>query len=155
RGADLRAYVTSGLDGALARAAALALAAALPEPLPACGLATGALLADDLACGPEPKDGELDVSSAPGLGLAPDPCALQALATGETREVVRSGGCRSGSRRAPRSRPTPRRFAAARSTGPSPSSTVRRGAPPRRCARAASSPATGSPCCFRTARSSS
>jgi len=89
RAAGVRTYVTSGLDGALARAAALALAAALPDPLPACGLATGALLADDLARGLEPKDGALEVPASPGLGVAPDPSALAALACGTPREVAR------------------------------------------------------------------
>lgn len=61
--------VTSGLDGAIARAAALALAAALPGPLPACGLATGSLLAEDLARGPRPEAGLLAVPAAAGLGV--------------------------------------------------------------------------------------
>jgi o-succinylbenzoate synthase len=89
RAAGVRVYVTSGLDGALARAAALALAAALPDPLPACGLATGALLAEDLGRGPEPKDGALEIPACPGLGVAVDPAALAALARGAVREVAR------------------------------------------------------------------
>lgn len=87
RAAGVRAFVTSALDGAIARAAALALAATLPDPLPACGLATGELLADDLGPGPEPSHGVIHVPDGPGLGAAPEPGALAALATGPTREV--------------------------------------------------------------------
>lgn len=88
RAAGLRVLVTSALDGAIARAAALALAAALPDPLPACGLATGELLADDLGPGPEPKEGFLHLPEGPGLGAAPDPRALCDAATSPTREVT-------------------------------------------------------------------
>ena len=87
RAGGVGGFVTSGLDGAIARAAALALAAALPDPLPACGLATGALLAADLAPGGEPKDGELELSHSPGLGVVPDPHRLRELALGPTREL--------------------------------------------------------------------
>jgi o-succinylbenzoate synthase len=86
--AGMRVWVTTSLDGAIARAAALALAAALPEPLPACGLATGELLETDLGDGPEPKQGMLHVSETPGLGAAPSSGALRELATGPTLEVV-------------------------------------------------------------------
>lgn len=88
RAAGVRVWVTSALDGAIGRAAALALAAALPGPLPACGLATGAWLAADLGHGPEPKDGCLDLCEEPGLGAAPDRAALAALATGPAVELV-------------------------------------------------------------------
>ena len=88
RAAGVRVLVTTGLDGAIARAAALALAAALPDPLPACGLATGELLAGDLGPAPEPKDGFVQISESPGLGVAPAPGALAALATGPAREVT-------------------------------------------------------------------
>jgi len=79
--------VTSALDGAVARAAALHLAAALPDPLLACGLATGELLADDLAASLEVRDGDLAVPSGAGLGLDPDPAALARLRTGPEREI--------------------------------------------------------------------
>jgi len=71
--------VTSALDGAVGRTTALHVAAALPAPLPACGLATGALLADDHAALPEPKDGLLAAPDAPGLGFEPEPAALARL----------------------------------------------------------------------------
>jgi o-succinylbenzoate synthase len=85
--AGVRVWVTTSLDGAVARAAALALAAALPDPLPACGLATGELLAQDLGAGPEPKEGFLQISESPGLGAAPTRAALAELATGPTLEL--------------------------------------------------------------------
>lgn len=87
RAAGLGVLVTSGLDGAVARAAALALAAALPGPLPACGLATGSLLARDLAPGLEPHHGRIEVPSGPGLGLELDPAILGELAAGPRLEV--------------------------------------------------------------------
>lgn len=88
RAAGVRVFVTSGLDGAIARAAALALAASLPDPLPACGLATGELLAADFGPSPEPKQGFIDLAESPGLGVAPAPEALAELATAATREVT-------------------------------------------------------------------
>jgi len=87
RRTGIRLVVTSALDGAVARAAALHLAAALPEPGGACGLATGDLLADDLAATPEVRDGHLAVPSGSGLGLEPDPAALARLVTGPEREI--------------------------------------------------------------------
>ncbi len=77
--AGLALVVTSALDGAVGRAAALHFAAALPAPLRPAGLATGALLADDLAAAPEPARGRLEVPSGPGLGIEPDPRALARL----------------------------------------------------------------------------
>jgi len=70
RAAGLDAYVTTMLDGAVGRAGALHLAAAIHrEGGPAHGLATGALLAEDLADGPTPRRGRLVVPTAPGLGV--------------------------------------------------------------------------------------
>ena len=86
RAAGVRVLVTSCLDGAIARAAALALAAALPDPLPACGLATGEWHAEDLGPGPQPKEGALALSAEPGLGATPCDAALDVLATGGTLE---------------------------------------------------------------------
>lgn len=65
------AVVACLLDGAVARAGALHCAALLPEPRPACGLATGALLAQDVARGPEVRRGRLEVPRGPGLGIGP------------------------------------------------------------------------------------
>jgi o-succinylbenzoate synthase len=77
----VRVAVTSFLDSSIGIAAAAQLAASLPEPLPACGLATAPLLADDLA---EPwciERGrlQLPVRGAPGLGCEPAAAALERL----------------------------------------------------------------------------
>jgi L-alanine-DL-glutamate epimerase-like enolase superfamily enzyme len=68
--------VTTTLDGAVARTGALHAAAALQafagpaRPLPACGLATGPLLAADLVAEPpQPRRGRLIVPAGLGLGL--------------------------------------------------------------------------------------
>jgi len=91
RRAGIDAFVTTALDGAVARAAALQLAALLPPPVPACGLATGVLLADDLAAGTEPHAGCLALPGGPGLGIEPDPAALSRLASGPSLEFVEGG----------------------------------------------------------------
>jgi o-succinylbenzoate synthase len=68
----LQILVTSSLDGAIARAGAVHLAAALLAggPQPAAGLATGRLLADDLCADLlAPRRGSIHISDAPGLGL--------------------------------------------------------------------------------------
>jgi o-succinylbenzoate synthase len=90
RARGLRAFATTALDGVIARAAALALAAALPEPMPACGLATGAWLADDFGRGPAPVEGWLELSPAPGLGVQIEPAALRRLALGSPYEITHS-----------------------------------------------------------------
>jgi L-alanine-DL-glutamate epimerase-like enolase superfamily enzyme len=69
----LRVIVTTALDGAIARAAAAHLAAAVLArgPQPAAGLATGRLLVDDLC--PDalaPRDGIVRIPDVPGLGLS-------------------------------------------------------------------------------------
>ncbi|WP_433623187.1 o-succinylbenzoate synthase [Halomicrococcus sp. NG-SE-24] len=64
------AIVTTTVDAVVARTAAIHVAAALPDP-PACGLATGALLARDL--GPDRArvvDGAIGVPQAAGVGVA-------------------------------------------------------------------------------------
>lgn len=68
----LKVIVTSSLDGAIARAGAAHLAAALLAggAQPAAGLATGRLLAEDLC--PDtlaPRRGFIHLTDAPGLGL--------------------------------------------------------------------------------------
>lgn len=62
--------VTSALDAAVGRTAALHVAAAVGGPF-AAGLATGALLERDLCPSPEPKDGRLGLPPGPGLGILP------------------------------------------------------------------------------------
>ena len=65
--------VTTTIDGAVARAAAVHVAAAVPGKR-ACGLATGGLLASDLGADPVPVvDGEIAVPDGPGnVGTAFD-----------------------------------------------------------------------------------
>lgn len=73
----LRVVVTSALDSGIGLAAALQVAALLPEPALACGLATGELLAGDVVETPLcVHSGYLRFSEAPGLGVILDRAAL-------------------------------------------------------------------------------
>ena len=66
----LRVIVTTSLDGAIARAGAAHLAAAVlaQGPQPAAGLATGRLLESDLCPDPlAPRDGVVRIPDKPGL----------------------------------------------------------------------------------------
>jgi L-alanine-DL-glutamate epimerase-like enolase superfamily enzyme len=72
--------LTTMLEGVYARMAAVHAAAALPAlaagrvVLPACGLATGHLLREDLvALPPLPQRGSFAVPAAPGLGIGGTP----------------------------------------------------------------------------------
>jgi L-alanine-DL-glutamate epimerase-like enolase superfamily enzyme len=80
--------VTSALDSAVGLAATLQLAAALPGPHLAAGLATGALLDQDLAMAPLPKGGTLGVPDGPGIGVAPLRDYLARCALGLTEEIT-------------------------------------------------------------------
>ena len=82
--------VTTTFDAAVGVAAALHLAAALPEAAaldgPAHGLATAGHLAADVAAGlPRPRGGAMALPSGPGLGVRLDEDALEAAATGPWR----------------------------------------------------------------------
>lgn len=88
----IEVFVTTALDGFVARAAALHLAAALPGPLPACGLATGPLLRDDLGRETEPSRGEIVMRDAAGLGAAPDPRSIRRLASGAGVDFTAGAG---------------------------------------------------------------
>jgi L-alanine-DL-glutamate epimerase-like enolase superfamily enzyme len=71
RDAGVEPVVTTTVDGVVARTAAVHVAAAIPAVDP-CGLATAAMLADDL--GPDPTlvaDGRISVPQDAGLGLDP------------------------------------------------------------------------------------
>jgi L-alanine-DL-glutamate epimerase-like enolase superfamily enzyme len=74
REAGVDAVVTTTIDGVVARLGALHVASAIPD-VPACGLATGSLLTEDLAPDPAPvRDGRMPVPDGPGLaGDALDP----------------------------------------------------------------------------------
>jgi len=87
RDAGCRVFVTSLLDSAIGVAAAVHVAAALPSPRPADGLATGALFETDVAPPPAIAAGRLVVPDAPGLGVAPDAERLGRLAAGAPRTV--------------------------------------------------------------------
>jgi o-succinylbenzoate synthase len=75
RTAGVEVVPTSFLDGAVAVLSALHLASSLPGHLPDCGLATSALLENDLAPSPVPEGGRLRVPSEPGLGARPWGCS--------------------------------------------------------------------------------
>ena len=72
--------VTTSIDTGIGIAAALHLAAALPSPVPACGLATGHLLATTLLASPLPvSGGRMPLPDAPGLGIRLDEEALKSF----------------------------------------------------------------------------
>ncbi len=79
--------VTSALDSAVGLAAALQLATALPGPHLAAGLATGALLDQDLAKAPSPINGTLSAPDEPGIGVAPQREGLARCALGSAEEI--------------------------------------------------------------------
>jgi L-alanine-DL-glutamate epimerase-like enolase superfamily enzyme len=85
--AGVGVVVTGMLDSALGTAAALHLAAALPDPLRAAGLAADALFETDLAPLPRVVAGRRGVPEGPGLGIAPRPKRLARLARGPAREL--------------------------------------------------------------------
>lgn len=70
--------VTTTLDAGIGAAAALHLAATLPAPGLACGLATGSLLTTDLLTTPlAVRDGRMRRPSAAGLGVRLDEAAVK------------------------------------------------------------------------------
>jgi len=72
--------VTSALDTSIGIAAALHLAATLPDPVLPCGLATASLLTGDLAREPlVPRGGWLEVPRRPGLGVQLDTEMLRGM----------------------------------------------------------------------------
>ncbi len=87
REAGLACVVTSLIDSAWGRAAALALACALPGSRPADGLATGELLALDLARSPRPSHGRLMRAEGVGYGLELDSESLARAGHGPVSEV--------------------------------------------------------------------
>jgi L-Ala-D/L-Glu epimerase len=66
----LQVVVTTALEAGIGITAALHLASTLSPPIPACGLATGALLEDDLlVSSPRISGGRMAVPDGPGLGV--------------------------------------------------------------------------------------
>jgi o-succinylbenzoate synthase len=73
RKAGVATVITTTIDAGVGTAAALHLAAALPEGGPACGLATGSLLAGDIVTEQlQVREGQVTVPVSPGLGVALD-----------------------------------------------------------------------------------
>jgi o-succinylbenzoate synthase len=72
----LRVTVTTALETGVATAAALHLAAAIPDPLEPCGLATSALLAGDLLATSLLPAPWMTPPRGPGLGIALDAHAI-------------------------------------------------------------------------------
>ncbi|MBI4570989.1 MAG: mandelate racemase/muconate lactonizing enzyme family protein [Chloroflexi bacterium] len=86
--AGVSVVVTTTIDAGIGVAAALHLAATLPEDSPACGLATGSFLADDIVARPvAPRGGVMALPDGPGLGIELDEVALSryAVSHGEVR----------------------------------------------------------------------
>ncbi len=80
--------VTSAFESGVGVAAALQLAATLPQPARACGLATLDLLADDLIVEPlRVVGGRMALPGAPGIGVTVDAPALARYAAGAERVV--------------------------------------------------------------------
>ena len=80
---DVPCILTTTFDTGVGTALALHLAALLPEPRPACGLATLALLAGDIVRGcPASEEGALPLPAGPGLGVVLDDAALDRFTTG-------------------------------------------------------------------------
>ncbi len=87
-GFNVPCVTTTLMDGAVGRAMATHVAAALPasgEPY-ACGFATGELLAQDLADGLKTRDGRIAVDQVKGLGVVVRQEQLARVATGKTME---------------------------------------------------------------------
>ena len=81
-GRGVGVVVTSTLETGVGLAGALQLAATLPDPPLACGLATGGLLESDLLEAPlAPRGGGLWLPLRPGLGVSVDQVALARYGT--------------------------------------------------------------------------
>ena len=75
--------LTTTFDTGIGTALAVHLAALLPEPRPACGLAALPMLAGDVVRGcPTPDRGALALPDRPGLGVQLDDAAIDRFATG-------------------------------------------------------------------------
>ena len=77
RQAGVATVITTTIDAGVGTAAALHLAATLPEDSLACGLATGSLLAGDVVTEPiSVRESRMTVPSGPGLGIELDEANL-------------------------------------------------------------------------------
>lgn len=87
--AGMGAFATTTFDSSVGTAAALHLAAALPQRV-AHGLGTGAHLGGDLVRATLlPEEGTLRLPASPGLGIDVDPSALDRWATADWRDARR------------------------------------------------------------------
>ncbi len=78
REAGVATVITTTIDAGVGTAAALHLAAALPDDSPACGLATGLLLAGDIVIEPIPvRQSLMTLPGGPGLGVELDAARLE------------------------------------------------------------------------------
>lgn len=75
----VKVVVSSALDTSIGIACATHFAAALGLSHTPCGLATAHWLADDLAEPLKISNGQISLPSAPGLGITPEPHALERL----------------------------------------------------------------------------
>lgn len=86
--AGVEVVVTTTIDAGIGTAAALHLAATLPPGGPACGLATGSLLAADLITRPlVARCGRMGLPDGPGLGVELDEGQLARYGGGVEREI--------------------------------------------------------------------
>lgn len=84
--AGKRVVVTSSIDSGVGVAAALQVAALLPEPIPACGLATLDLLEDDLLLSTlAVENGHMTLPPGRGLGVTLDEEAIERYRLEEAR----------------------------------------------------------------------
>ena len=81
RRAGMGVTVTTAIDSGLAAAAALHLALALPEPMIACGVATGNCLTGDVVIDPVADGPRMAPPPGPGLGVRLDRAALARFRT--------------------------------------------------------------------------
>lgn len=82
--ADVTPVVTSTIDAAYARTGAIHVGAAVPG-VAACGLATGELLAEDIASGPLVAQGQIAVPQGAGIGIGAETTETE-TATGNSAE---------------------------------------------------------------------
>jgi L-alanine-DL-glutamate epimerase-like enolase superfamily enzyme len=88
--AGVPVIVTTTIDAGIGTVAAMHVAASLPSPRPACGLATLHLLAGDVTRGvPIVTGGEVRPPSRRGLGVELDEPALERFATGPWQDARR------------------------------------------------------------------
>ncbi len=89
RATGLATIVTTTFDAGAGTLAAMHLAASMPPPLEACGLATLELLDHPLVAGIPPViRGEINLSGEPGMAMTLDEPALERYATGPWVEVT-------------------------------------------------------------------